>query len=331
MISAEMPACASAADAFGRVLGRDHLDELLLQRARTLGVTIHQPATVRRVGGGPGRYVSTLESGGALKLRRSYVLIDAHGSWERGPSSGESGAPPAAIVHLRRRASDLFGFKAIFRHSTLPAGLLPVLALPGGYGGMVLGDAGRTTLACCLRRDTLAACRAALPGASAGAAVEAFVRRSCPTVREMLESARRDGPWLSVGPLRPGIRLSSPDGALRVGNAAGESHPLIGEGISMALQSAFLAAAALTQHPARDSSGHRAAAAHRAYARAWRSAFEHRLKVAALYAHVAMRPGLAGPARSLLARWPSLLGRAARLAGKASPAPLSQLIPAEIR
>ena len=46
--------------------------------------------------------------------------------------------------------------------------------------------------------------------------------------------------WLSSGPLKPGIRLQASDSILRIGNAAGEAHPIIGEGMSMALQSAWM-------------------------------------------------------------------------------------------
>ena len=60
-----------------------------------------------------------------------------------------------------------------------------------------------------------------------------------------LAGAEREGPWLASGPLRPGVRLGQGDGIFRVGNAAGEAHPIVGEGISMALQSAFVLAALL--------------------------------------------------------------------------------------
>jgi flavin-dependent dehydrogenase len=193
-----------------------------------------------------------------------------------------------------------------------------VLALPGGYGGMVRGDDARTTLACCVRRDSLAGARARLPGAGAGAAVEAFLRRSCAGVREALAGAQRDGSWLSVGPLRPGVRVDEFHGIFPVGNAAGESHPLIGEGISMALQSSALLAAALVCQPAGTLAGRRAGEVHAAYAAAWRRAFVPRLRLAAVYAHLAMRPALASPARTLMRRWPALLGHGARLAGKAA-------------
>ena len=53
------------------------------------------------------------------------------------------------------RSADLLAFKATFRNATLASGVLPVLCLPGGYGGMVVSDRGRTTIACCILRTTL--------------------------------------------------------------------------------------------------------------------------------------------------------------------------------
>jgi len=330
-VSTAMPACTSGPYPYGRALGRDRLDTLLLQRAKAVGVAILQPAKVRYVKGEPGKFAcgvefategSTSATSEQLTLQVP-VVIDAHGSWERDPV--RDGAAPAR----RHRRSDLLAFKATFRHAQLSSGLLPVLSVKGGYGGMVLGDDGRTTLACCIRRDALARCRARLPGATAGSAVERFLIESCPGVREMLQGAVREGSWLSVGPLRPGIRLSGETRVFRIGNAAGESHPLIGEGISMALQSAALLAARLQNYSAASLTPVVTAQLQRGYAESWRSAFAPRLRLAALYAHIAMRPALAIPARTILRCWPSLLGSAARLAGKARRAVSHSLTSAE--
>jgi flavin-dependent dehydrogenase len=337
-VSADMPPCSSGPYPYGRALGRDRLDALLLQRARSLGVVVLQPAKARSVRGDVGRFDCTIESwvGGphpaegnlCSRALRTPVVVDAHGSWERGPldSRGEDSNGARAP----RGDSDLFAFKANFRNTTLAPGFLPVLALRGGYGGMVVGDDGRTTLACCVRRDALAACRAQAPGTSAGLAVEGLLRRSCAGVRDVLHDADRDGAWLSVGPLRPGIRVDACRGAFRVGNAAGESHPLIGEGISMALQSSALLAAMLIRHPAAAITGRCAVDLHRSYAAMWRRVFARRLRLAAIYAHIAMRPALAEPARALLRRWPALLCSGARLAGKAARAPVPSLTTVEI-
>jgi menaquinone-9 beta-reductase len=318
--TAAMPPCIAGPYRYGRAIGRDWLDTKLLQRAASLGVAVLQPARARAVGGEPGGYECTVDcSPGVIRTLRTPVVVDAHGSWERGPaySTNEHGG----TARIPRRSSDLLAFKAIFHNAALAPGFLPVLALPGGYGGMVVADGGLTTLACCLRRDTLSTCRALLPHASAGAAVEAFLRRSCSGVHEALAGAHREGAWMSAGPLRPGVRVGVA-GVFRVGNAAGESHPLIGEGISMALQSSALLAAMLTRGPAAAIRGRFGIELHRSYAAAWRHAFVPRVRLAALYAHVAMRPRLAEPARALLRRRPTLLSSAAQLAGKAASAAL---------
>ena len=134
---------------------------------------------------------------------------------------------------------------------------------------------------------------------------------------ESLDRAQLAGCWLSVGPLRPGIRIGKTQGSFPVGNAAGETHPLIGEGINMALQSAYLLTNELTKQPVAAIDVSRSREIHRDYAAAWRSAFAHRLRLAAAFAHLAMRPALSVPATAVLRRWPLMLAEAARWAGKA--------------
>jgi flavin-dependent dehydrogenase len=352
---AELPSYANGSDVYGRALGRDHLDSLLVERARELGVTLLQPARVRAIGGEPGSFECAIEAADAAFTCRAPVVIDAHGSWEAGPrelgaaerssarvlgaterssareprpaepsSAHDSGATAQSSAHdapaaerARRRGSDLFGFKASFRNSALRGGLLPVLAFPGGYGGMVVAEEGRLTLAGCIRRDTLQAWRATRPHASAGAAFEDYVARSCRGVRDILDRAERIAPWTSVGPLRPGIRVGSAAAPFRVGNAAGETHPLIGEGITMALHSAFLLCRRLLEESPRSIDAERSRRIQRDYGAAWRGAFAPRLRLAAAYAHIAMRPALCRPAAAVLRRWPPLLTATARWAGKA--------------
>ena len=147
-----------------------------------------------------------------------------------------------------------------------------------------------------------------------------MLRRECGGVAAALDGATREGPWLASGPLRPGVRLGrrrgdGDDGVFRIGNAAGEAHPIVGEGISMALQSAFVLAAligparaALVGAATADEAQRRALAAYEAI---WRRRFTRRLRVAAAFAHVAMRPALA---RVGLAAGATLAGRPHRSA-----------------
>ena len=249
-------------------------------------------------------------------------MIAAHGSWEALPS-----ARPTR--RLGRSAGDLFAFKANFRDVDLAEGLLPVLSFDGGYGGMVVADGGLATVACCVRRDRLEAWRRTASGERAGDVVEAVLRRECSGVRDALRGARRDGAWLAAGPLDPGVRLRADDALLRIGNAAGEAHPIIGEGISMALQSAALLCTRLLEAGAAPAVMDRAAQRRIAarHALEWRRRFEPRLRLAATFAHAAMRPASAAVLVQLARRWPGLLTHGARWGGKTRSLPLPVLSP----
>jgi flavin-dependent dehydrogenase len=311
-LSAELPRVGGPSP-WGRALGRDRLDSLLLSRAAAVGVEIWQPWTAidveRRDGWHRCKAVSGADSRREAVLH-ARVVVDAHGSWEI--AFANSRAARAAP-----RPRDLLAFKANFANAQLAPGLLPVLAFDGGYGGMVVADDERLTIACCIRRDRLRAARAAAPGVAAGEATERLLAR-CAGVRRALDGARRVGPWLAVGPIRPGFRpLWTQRSGFAVGNAAGEAHPILGEGISMAIQGAWLLSARLDEHRESLLAGGNQDCAARAYARDWKRAFAGRVRWAALFAALAMSPHAASALLPALHRWPRLLTLAAVLGGKA--------------
>jgi flavin-dependent dehydrogenase len=315
MAAGALPPSTEAEFPWGCALGREHLDLLLLERAREAGAVILQPARVLRVRAraGDGHEVDAAHAGATLTLSAA-VLVRAHGSWEPPPT-------PGSHRRFDRRGSDLLAFKARFRGAALDEGLLPVIAFGGGYGGMVIAGDATATLACCIRRDRLARCRDGAAGARAGEAVEALLRRECRGVRDALAHAHRVGSWLAAGPLRPGMHLGAGgDGTFAIGNAAGEVHPIIGEGISMALQSAHLLCEELlgsAEAFRRDATGEMCRREIRArYRSRWQAHFSRRMRLAACFAHAAMRPGVAASLLPLLRRAPALLGVAARLSGK---------------
>jgi flavin-dependent dehydrogenase len=312
VILADLPANADAAHPWGRALGREHLDTLLLTRARQLGVTVLQPWTVRSTTGCAGRYRCDAVASDTREqwVLEAPVMIGAYGSWETAPTRRDARRP-------RALSGDLFAFKANFTGVALAPGVLPILALPGGYGGMVVADHGVATLACCIRRDVLGTCRLETRGKSASVAVERWLKTHCRGVREALHGGIRTQPWLTVGPIRPGIRLlSEDDGLFLVGNAAGEAHPIIGEGISMAMQSAWMLCDLLIAHRAASDPRATWRHIHREYARAWHRSFAARIRWSAVFAQLAMRPQLARGLLPLLMRWPALVTGAARLSGK---------------
>ena len=312
-VVADLPAASTNTSRWGRALGRETLDTLLLEQARAAGAHVLQPWSVQAIRGNAGAWRVELRAVDSQNVQtlNAVVAIDAHGSWQALPSSRP--------LRLKVRAnSDLFAFKANFFGTSLPQGTLPVLCFDGGYGGMVVADGHVTTLACCIRRDRLVAARAASTGLRAGEVVEALLTRECIGVRDALRGATRDGPWLTSGPLDPGVHLRADDEIFRIGNAAGEAHPIIGEGMSMALQSAWLLSAHLLRagrhHAATDNAWQREIA--KCYATEWRQQFSPRLRLAATFAHIAMRPLTALPLMALARLWPGMLTVGATWGGK---------------
>ncbi len=305
VVSAPLPRPADMSDSWGRALGREHLDSLFLGRALAAGAAVFQPCAVRHLRRDGDSYVCVTGNDHCL---RTPVVVAAHGYWEPGPLPTQPPATPA-------RPADLLGFKAHFVNGGLPPDLMPLLAFPGGYGGMVHSDGGRVSLSCCIRRDRLAILRNGGSSDVAGEAVLAHILDSCRGARDALAGAVRVGPWLAAGPLRPGIRVRADGGLFRVGNAAGEAHPVVAEGISMAMQSAWLLARRLIAAGPSHANWHAVGAD---YARRWRRAFGPRLHSAAVYAHWAMRPAAVAAVLPLLRAFPAALGWGARLSGKAT-------------
>jgi flavin-dependent dehydrogenase len=311
VVHAPLPALPNARHPWGRALERESFDLLLLERARELGVSVWQPWSMRAIDGTAGDFRCSLEARPAQRLMelRAPALIMANGSWEADPDGNR---------RPTRRAGDLFAFKANFTGSHLAPGLLPVISFAGGYGGLVIAENGQLTLAGCIRRDALKACRAAAPGQTAGEAFERHLRTGTGALRDALKGARREGTWLGIGPIQPGIRgpWNRADGRLMIGNAAAEAHPIIGEGISMAMQSAWFLCERLIA-ARRNASADVLRQVGAAYASEWRRAFAPRLHLAASLAHLAMRPRLAPIVWPFLGRAPRLMTAIARGAGKA--------------
>jgi flavin-dependent dehydrogenase len=306
MIVAGMPRFRDGGHGWGRALGREHLDTLLLAKAAAEGAAVWQPWTLVACDRVDEQYRCTLRCAPARKdvEVRARIVIAAHGAWD-------AGQLPTQPSRRAAGRSDLFGFKAHFLGARLPIDLMPLLTFPGGYGGMVHSDHGRVSLSCCVRRDQLEACRRLAPECSAGDAVLRHMTSSCSPLRDALRGAVLEDDWRSVGPIRPGVRSTNHQGVFLVGNAAGEAHPVVAEGISMAMQSAWLLAGHLVRTPS-------LAEARTAYAAEWRRAFAPRIHAAAFIAHWAMRPAAVRLALPLLQAFPGMLTEGARASGKAA-------------
>jgi len=303
LLSSVMPPLDHAVNHWGRALGREHLDSALLNIAVRSGAKLWQPwdlKTVRRTGD---IFTCAITSDGNTEEISGRTLIMAHGSWERNIIQPQNNYP--------HKKSDLLAFKAHFKHSDLDNDLMPLIAFPGGYGGLVHTDNGRITLSCCIRRDVLQKIRQRYSGLSLSAAeaVLKHIQSSCLGVQQVLMHAERDGDWLAVGPIRPGIRQCYADGIFYAGNIAGESHPIIAEGISMAMQSAWLLSQNLLTHADKTLAG-------KNYTTQWRATFAKRIHAASLFSQLAMRPSAVKIILPLLKKFPGILTFGAKLSGK---------------
>lgn len=300
MLEAPMPKLAQGCP-YGRALGRERLDTLLLGQAVDAGAEVLQPWKAIALTSERSGFVCSARHAvsGEIQEYRAALVIAAHGDWEPGKL-------PTQQPHCSAGSGDLLGFKARFLNARLPHGLMPLLVFPGGYGGMVETDNGHVSLSCCIRRDRLVAIRKL--GTTAGEAVLAHISRSCRGVRSALEGAMTEDRWLAAGPIRPGLRHPPMPGVFLVGNAAGEAHPLIADGISIAMQSAWLLCRSLTHK--------RMSEAAAEYQTAWRRQFALRLRASSAFAQLAVRPWAASLLLPAFERVPALLSIGAKLAGK---------------
>ncbi len=309
---AELPHPAQSGQEWGRALPRQQLDTLLLQRARQVGVDVRQPCSATALIQERDGFWCQLKdhASGICSGLGSRLIVAANGSWEPGPV-------PELTRRWPARGSDLLAFKAHLRDSDLPAGLMPLLAFPGGYGGLVHCGEGRVSFSCCIRRAVLQELRlrSARP---AGEIVLEHVLDSCWGARRALGRAKVEDGWLSAGPIRPGMHLARDRGVFAVGNAAGEAHPAIAEGISMALQGGWLLARHLQAWQQDSGKPATLGSAAERYAAAWKRSFAARVRASSVVAHWAMQPGAVAAVLPLLRSFPSLLTWGARWSGKAS-------------
>ncbi|STY29312.1 FAD dependent oxidoreductase [Legionella wadsworthii] len=308
ILTADMPPSKTSTQPWGRALAREYLDTELMNQAQLKGVQVWQPCeAISLTRSQDGNFICFIKENNKTSALTAKLIVIAHGSWEKRIHQPENNT---------HKPSDLLAFKAHFKNSNLPMGLMPLLAFPGGYGGIVHSSMQKVTLSCCIRRDVLHDLRLKNPGLKAGEITYQYLLRQSRGVREVLGDAERVNSWLAAGPIRPGIRKCYQDGIFFVGNMAGEAHPIVAEGISMGMQSAWLLSHCLTQfelHLKRIN--HTDAGLY--YTKQWRRYFRKRIFAASLFAQLAMmNPWATHLILPVLKRFPSVLTVGARFSGK---------------
>lgn len=313
ILTSVMPLADRSSNPWGRALGREHLDKALLDMATEAGAKLWQPWQMKTLQRKNGVFTTTIALNDSIEQLSSRIVIMANGSWERNHE---------VIDKPSHHSSDLLAFKAHFKNSTLDPDLMPLVAFPGGYGGLVHSDGGRVTLSCCIRRDRVKIIRQRYPNLQAGEAVLNHIKSHCLGVSNVFLHAKRDGQWLSAGPIRPGIRKRYADGIFYVGNIAGEAHPVVAEGISMAMQSGWLLSEVLVKHQLKILSCNDMESAGLEYTKLWDRCFASRIHAAALFAQLTMRPWVMKLTLPLLTLFPGILTFGAKLSGK-----IKQVVP----
>lgn len=309
ILTSPMPESNIISAKWGRALGREHLDFKLLEVAAKAGAKIWQPWNALDLKGNiADGFTCTIENKLQVEKISARIAIMAYGSWER----------DLLQLHPKHahKPNDLLAFKAHFRNFHLSDNLMPMMVFPGGYGGLVRSDDERLSFSCCIRRDILNQARKKYPGQSAGAAVLQHIKTACLGVRQILEGAELEAQWLSTGPLRIGIRQCYKDGIFFVGNIAGESHPIIAEGISMAMQSSWLLSKVLISKKNILDSENAVSIAGAEYTKYWRAQFSKRIHASSVFAQLAARPLAVSLLLPLFRQFPEILTYGAKLSGK---------------
>ncbi len=272
---AEIPLPAERDEAVvGLGLRRLDLDHVLLERAKTLGVTVLDGWKPKELERQPNGWILKADKSDAFGELGANMLIGADGrnSWV---AHHLGLADPAA---MQGRS---VGFQFRLKCANRATGKVEIHLFPGGYAGVVGLDGDAVTLGLAIEKHRL------LDGRPEQSLLESILPQN-PWLKEMLRGARVIE-MRSTYPVYFPPRRAYADGVLLVGDAARVSEPVTGEGIYFALKSGVFAARTVDEaFQMRDFS----AARLRSYERDCRSAFRPRRGMNALIRWLVYRPAI---------------------------------------
>jgi geranylgeranyl reductase family protein len=272
---------------FGLGMRREQLDQVLMERAMSLGVTVRLGCRIEDL--------SRSAQGWQLKA-------GGDESWQAGILIGADGRNSwvAQQLGMNTRATTqgrYVGFQIRLQSPGVAGGKVEIHLFPGGYAGLIgLGDG---TINLCLSID-----KQMLPRER----IAEFLLTEClpqnPYLKNLLRPSTTACEFRSAYPVYFPKRRCSTDGALLIGDAARVSEPVTGEGIYLAMRSGLLAAETIDEALAR---GHSLAKCLRSYAQKCKQLFRARYALNSLIHFAIYRPSLLNPLIRFSARHDRLL------------------------
>lgn len=208
-------------------LSRRVLDEALLRRAEAAGASVRRGAGVSALVRDGGAWLARMDGGETVRAGEVFLATGKHDlrGWKRPP-----GPQP-----------DLVGFKLHWSLAPEQAAdlesFVELILFPGGYAGLEPVEGGRANLCVLVRRAKLAALGRNWDG------LLAAMRSACPLLDRRLTGAQPcTARPLAISGLPYGYVRTGGDGPWRLGDQAVVIPSFAGDGMSIALHSARLAA-----------------------------------------------------------------------------------------
>lgn len=207
-------------------LSRYILDESMLSRAAQSGCNVERGVFVEKLTTHGSTAVAELCGGGSLRANAVFLATGKHDlrGWDRPPTS----------------QSDLVGFKMHWQLAPAQTealrNFIEIFVFPGGYGGLCLVEGDAANLCLVVRR-------AALRRVAGWPALLAAVLDKNRQLRQLMQGAK--ALWerpLAISPIPYGYLASRPSDLWCVGDQAAVIPSFTGDGMSIALHSAALAA-----------------------------------------------------------------------------------------